>query len=54
MDDEQELEFTEFLEDAPEILEPEVEEFGEETSLPVPSSLIPSRPTSGRPTAMPC
>jgi RNA polymerase sigma-32 factor len=41
MDDEQELEFTEFSKDAPEILEPEVEEFGEETSLPVPYELDP-------------
>ncbi len=41
MEDEQELEFTEFPQEAPEILKPEVEEFGEETSLPVPSELDP-------------
>lgn len=41
MDDNQELEFTEFAQDAPEVLEPEVEEFEEETRLPVPTELDP-------------
>ncbi len=41
MEDEQDLELTDFAPESPEILEPEVEEFGEEAALPVPYELDP-------------
>ncbi|MFZ2090010.1 MAG: sigma-70 factor domain-containing protein, partial [Desulfobaccales bacterium] len=43
MNDEGELEFTTYPDEHPEVLEPEVEEFGEgeDTSLPIPSELDP-------------